>query len=86
MKLPSPKILLYMGLAAHTVCSAQVIGPRTLTMQQVVQLAQENSISAMSNRNTFAAQYWSYRSYKAELRPSLNLSANLAQFNRSLGN
>lgn len=84
MKLPSPKILLYMGLAAHTVCSGQVIGPRTLTMQQVVELAQENSISAMSNRNTFAAQYWSYRSYKAELRPSLNLSANLVQFNRSL--
>lgn len=69
---------------AVTVCNAQVIGPRTLNMQQVVQLAQENSISAMSNRNTFAAQYWSYRSYKAELRPSLNLSANLANFNRSL--
>lgn len=84
MKLPSPKLLLYMGLAAHTVCSGQVIGPRTLTMQQVVGLAQENSISAMSNRNTFAAQYWSYRSYKAELRPSLNLSANLLNFNRSL--
>lgn len=84
MKLPSPKILLYMGLAAHTVCGAQVIRPRTLTMQQVVELAQENSISAMSNRNTFTAQYWSYRSFKAELRPSLNLSANLAQFNRSL--
>ena len=64
--------------------AAQVIGPRTLTMQQVVALAQENSISAMSNRNTFAAQYWSFRSYKAELLPSLNLSANVAHFNRSL--
>lgn len=84
MKLPSPKILLYMGLIAHAVCPAQVVGPRTLTMQQVVQLAQENSISAMSNRNNFAASYWSYRSYRAELLPSLNLSANLAQFNRSL--
>ena len=66
------------------VCAAQVIGPRTLTMQQVVALAQENSISAMSNRNTFVAQYWSFRSYKAELLPSLNLSANVAHFNRSL--
>jgi len=63
---------------------SQIIGPRTLNMQQVVQLAQENSISAMSNRNTFVAQYWSFRSYKAELRPSLNLSANLLNFNRSL--
>ena len=77
-------LFLYLGLLTSSICSAQVIGPRTLNMQQVVQLAQENSISAMSNRNTFAAQYWSYRSYKAELKPSLNLSANLAQFNRSL--
>lgn len=71
-------------ILAHSVCGAQVIGPRTLTMQDVVRLAQENSISAMSNRNTFAASYWSYHSYRAELLPSLNLSAKLANFNRSL--
>lgn len=76
--------ILFMALLAGSVCSAQVIGPRMLTMQQVVQLAQENSISAMTSRNTFASQYWSYRSYKAELLPSLNLSASLANFNRSL--
>ena len=73
-----------MALLAGGVCSAQVIGPRMLTMQQVVSLAQENSISAMTSRNTFASQYWSYRSYRAELLPSLNLSASLANFNRSL--
>ena len=66
------------------VCNAQVIGPRTLNMQQVVQLAQENSISAMSNRNNFVASYWSFRSYKAQLLPSLSLNASLANFNRSL--
>ena len=63
---------------------SQVIVPRTLNMQQVVRLAQENSITAMSNRNNFVARYWSYRSFKAELLPSLNISANLMQFNRSL--
>lgn len=78
------KVPLLLLLAVYAPGRAQVIGPRTLNMQQVVQLAQENSIAAMSNRNTFVAQYWSYRSYKAELRPSLNLSANLANFNRSL--
>ena len=78
------KVPLLLLLAVFAPGRAQVIGPRTLNMQQVVQLAQENSIAAMSNRNTFVAQYWSYRSYKAELRPSLNLSANLANFNRSL--
>ena len=55
-----------------------------LDMEDVVALAQDHSISAMSNRNMFASAYWSYRSYKAELLPSLNLSAGLANFNRSL--
>jgi len=77
-------IALAVVIGVSGVCGAQVIGPRTLNMEQVIQLAQENSISAMSNRNSFVAQYWSYRSYKAEMLPSLNLSASLGQFNRSL--
>ena len=72
------------GIMACGVCGAQVIGPRTLNMQQVVELAQENSITSMSNRNSFAASYWSFRSYKAQLLPSLSLTAGLANFNRSL--
>ena len=65
-------------------CGAQVVCPRTLNMQQVVELAHEHSIAAMSNRNNFAASYWSFRSYKAQLLPSFSLNASLAQFNRSL--
>ena len=76
--------LLSLVVLYHGACVAQIIKPCTLSMQQVVWLAQENSISAMSNRNNFAASYWSYRSYRAQLLPSLNLSANMAQFNRSL--
>lgn len=64
--------------------AAQTIRPRVLTMQQVVSLAQENSISAMNNRNSFVAEYWNYRSFKAELLPSLRLNASLGNFNRSL--
>ena len=71
-------------LMACGICGAQVIAPRTLNMQQVVELAQENSISAMSNRNSFAASYWSFRSYRAQLLPSLSLNAGLFNFNRSL--
>jgi len=78
------RYIVVMLLCIALKCQAQVIGPRVLNMEQVVQLAQENSISAMTGRNAFAAQYWSYRSYRAELLPSLNLSAGLAQFNRSL--
>jgi len=77
-------LYLALMLGISGVGQAQIIGPRTLSMQQVVELAQEHSISAMSNRNNFAASYWSFRSYRAQLLPSLNLSASLAQFNRSL--
>lgn len=87
MRKAFPKVPLLLSLLSFCVfvpCGAQVIAPRTLNMQQVVQLAQENSISAMSNRNSFAASYWSYRSYRAQLLPSLSLDASLVNFNRSL--
>ena len=77
-------VVVAIGIMACGVCGAQVIGPRTLNMQQVVELAQENSITSMSNRNSFAASYWSFRSYRAQLLPSLSLTAGLANFNRSL--
>ena len=80
----SKGIALAACMVASGLCAAQVVAPRTLNMQQVVELAQKNSISSMSNRNTFVASYWSYRSYKAQMLPSLSLNAGLANFNRSL--
>ena len=84
LKSLSKGVALAVGLMACGVCQAQVIVPRTLNMQQVIELAQENSIASMSNRNTFVSRYWSFRSYRAEMLPSLNLSADLVQFDRSL--
>lgn len=77
------------ALQAQDVTSAQVVqsgvvGPRILSMEDVIRLAQENSISAMTNRNMFAASYWQYRSFRAQYLPSLNLNGSLANFNRSL--
>ncbi len=53
-------------------------------MKEVIRLAQEQSISSMVSKNTFAAFYWQYRSYQARLLPSLNLSGTLGGYNRSL--
>lgn len=61
-----------------------ITGPRVLDMQSVVRLAQDNSVIGMMYRNSYAAAYWSYRSYRAEYLPSLTLSSNLANLNRSL--
>ena len=77
------------GVFARVVNSGEnvvsgTVSPRILSMEDVISLAQAKSISAMSNRNAFAASYWSYRSFRAQYLPSLNLSAGLLNFNRSL--
>lgn len=65
------------GLGAQTT-------PISLTMDDVIRLAQEQSISGMVNKNVFASAYWSYRSHKADFLPSLNMSTGLANVDRSI--
>ncbi|MBR5989127.1 MAG: TolC family protein [Prevotella sp.] len=60
-------------------CSAQ-----QLTLSSAIQIAQENSYDAMVARLSFMSQYWSYRSFRAELLPAASLSGGLLQFNRSM--
>lgn len=55
-----------------------------LTLTNVIELAQERSYDAMVARLSFMSQYWSYRSFRAQLLPSVNLSGGLLQFNRSM--
>lgn len=55
-----------------------------LTLANAIQIAQENSLDAKSARFSFLASYWTYRSFKAELLPSVNLSGGLMNYNRSI--
>ncbi len=55
-----------------------------LTMNEVIELAREQSQLAIMARHSLLANYWQYRSYKAQYLPSLNLAASLGQYNRSL--
>ena len=58
--------------------------PQQLTLSSAIQTAQQQSYDAMVARLSFMSQYWSYRSFKAELLPAVNLSGNLLQFDRSM--
>lgn len=49
----------------------------TLTLQDAITEAQDQSPAAMSARLSFLQSYWQYRSYKAQFLPSLNLVANM---------
>ncbi|MBO5887326.1 MAG: TolC family protein [Bacteroidaceae bacterium] len=55
-----------------------------VTLGNAIQIAQENSLDAKSAHFSFLASYWTYRSFKAELLPSINLSGGLMNYNRSL--
>lgn len=73
------QILLIIVLFWCMCCNAQ-----QLTLISAIQIAQQQSYDAMVARLSFMSQYWSYRSFRAELLPAVNLSSNLLQFDRSM--
>lgn len=54
------------------------------TLDQVINLAMENSIDAMMARHSFLGSYWQYRSYKAQFLPAFKVDGSLPNFDRSL--
>jgi len=55
---------------------------KKLTLQEVLELAQDQSPDAILAKHRFRGNYWQYRTFKAKYRPSLNLSATLPEYNR----
>ena len=55
-----------------------------LTLENAIRIAQENSYDAMVAKYSFMASYWTYRSFKAQLLPSMNLNGGLLNFDHSL--
>ena len=55
-----------------------------ISLNNAIEIAQENSLDAKLARFSFLASYWTYRSFKAELLPAVNLSGGLMNYNRSL--
>lgn len=66
---------------------AQLSGDNTpyiATMEDVIILAKSQSVDACQARHQFLTAYWQYRSAKARLLPSMNMSLTLPNFNHSL--
>ncbi len=80
------------AVAAQSAVTAEVqasgaaagTGGMKLTLEEVISTAREQSVPALRAKHQFVVSYWRYRTYKAQFLPSLNLSANLGQYNRSL--
>lgn len=78
------KKLLLMLLAMTGLTTSFSVSAQQVTLNDAIRIAQENSLDAKSARFSFQASYWNYRSFRAELLPSLNLGGNLGNYNRSL--
>jgi hypothetical protein len=72
------KILFFMMLMSLTVRAQQ------LTLRNAISIAQQNSYDAQLAKLEFMSKYWTYRSFQADLRPSINLSGNIGNFDHSL--
>lgn len=57
---------------------------KNLTLDEVINLAKEQSPDAILSKHVFRNSYWEYRTYKASQKPSLDLNATLPEFNRSI--
>lgn len=55
-----------------------------LTLGEAIALAKEYSPAAIEAKHRFLAGYWQYRTYRAELLPSVKLTGSLPSFNKSL--
>lgn len=61
-----------------------MVSAQKLTLTNAIKIAQENSYDALMAKYSFMASYWTYRSFKAQLLPSVNLSGGLLNFDHSL--
>ncbi len=52
-----------------------------LTLDNVIELASQNSIDAFQIKNMYRASYWEYRYFKADRLPSLTLQSTPLDFN-----
>lgn len=73
-------LLLFPAALLH----AQELDLGTLTLQESIEIAQENSPVARANRYSLISSRWAYESFRADLYPSLTLSGDAPNFNKSI--
>ncbi len=54
----------------------------SLTLNEILELARNQSPDAIMAKHRFRANYWEFRTYVAKYRPSLTLSGTIPEYNR----
>ena len=71
-------ILITIVLLSVQEAAAQNI--RKLTFEEVIRLAEEQSPNALMAKHRFRSNYWQYRTFVAQYRPSLTLSGTTPDY------
>jgi outer membrane protein TolC len=71
-----------MSLSLSSLCGQQRV--MNLTLEDVVEIAKDQSPQSILAQHRFRASYWQHRTYRAEFLPSLNFTGTLPNFNRSI--
>lgn len=74
--------LLSLGAAVGPALGRET-GAVRLSLGEAIERAQACSIDAMMAKHTYLSQYWQYRSYRAQMLPSLSLSGTIPNFDKS---
>ncbi len=53
-----------------------------LSLDEVIKLAEDQSLNAILAKHRFRASYWQFRTFKAEYLPSLMLSGTIPNYSR----
>ncbi|MEM9022350.1 MAG: TolC family protein [Bacteroidota bacterium] len=81
------RTLIWLGLLLvgwHGQAAAQSLERQLLTLEQVVSMAQANSPEAKRAVTTKENRYWNYQAFRANYLPSLSLSGQLPNLNRTI--
>ncbi len=57
---------------------------KLLTLNEVIEIAKEQSLMALMSRHQFRNSYWEFRTHKARFRPGLTLEATAPSFNNTI--
>lgn len=77
-------VLMALSLLISPVLTAQEAPAKKLALQDVIALAQENSLQALLAKHRFRSSYWQYRSYKANYLPSVSLQTDIVDLQRAI--
>lgn len=77
------KKLIFTGLLAAVTLNVSAQDTLRLTLSQTIQIAQTQAPQAISAQHSLRSAYWSYRSFKANYKPSVSLTST-PNFNRGI--